>query len=339
MKTLFYPAHDQLTVADRPTPQIADDEVLLKVSAVGICGSELEGFKNRSPRRQPPLVMGHEFCGVVADVGRSAPRDLLGKKVVANALVPCGQCPRCTRGDSHLCAHRQVFGMNRPGAFAELVNVPARVLIPWPDNLPPQAACLAEPLANGVHVHHLAQHLRPKNALVLGAGPIGLMCQQVLQTLSNITTLVSDLSPERLAVAQRLGAKRTINAKQEDAITISRDMTDGEGVDLVVDAAGSAATKRTSIQAARPGGAAVWIGLHENEMTFNSYDLTLPEKTVIGSYAAKIEDLREAVELMRTNKVDVTSWTTLFPIEDSPAAFRRMLAAQGNDIKAVIIPS
>jgi len=338
MKTLFYPAHDTLTVADQPVPSIADDEVLLKVSACGICGSELEGFKNRSPRRTPPLVMGHEFCGVVDQVGRSVPRDLLGKKVVSNALVPCGNCVRCRRGDPHLCGQRQVFGMNRLGAFGEYVNVPARCLIAWPENLPARAACLAEPLANGVHIHHLTEHLRPRTVLVLGAGPIGLMCQQVMQVLGGASTFVSDLSPERLAVAQRLGAKRVIHARNEDAAAVCRELTEGEGVDLVIDAAGAAATKRQSIAAARPGGAAVWIGLHENEMTFNSFDITLAERTIIGSYAARIEDLREAVDLMRDGKVDVTSWTTPFPIEDSVSAFRRMLAARGNDIKAVIIP-
>jgi L-iditol 2-dehydrogenase len=112
--------------------------------------------------------MGHEFCGVREDTGA---------KVVSNSLVPCGECLRCRRGDTHLCGRRQIFGMHRLGAFAERVNVPARCLIPWPPNLPAEAACLAEPLANGVHIFNLIRSLAPRRVLVIGAGPIGLMCQ------------------------------------------------------------------------------------------------------------------------------------------------------------------
>jgi len=196
MKTLLYSAWDRIEVADRPRPSPEAGEVLLRVAACGLCGSELEAFKNHSPRRTPPLVLGHEFCGVIEGLGegvglrhaQSSPGDGLrpGRKVVSNSLVPCNQCVRCRRGDTHLCGKRQIFGMNRQGAFAEFVNVPADCLIPWPDNLPAEAACLAEPLANGVHVAELVAPLKPKTVLVIGAGPIGLMCQQAMQAMLGV---------------------------------------------------------------------------------------------------------------------------------------------------------
>src|SRR5690606_9912845 len=125
---------------------------------------------------------------------------------------------------------RQVFGMHRPGAFAEFVRVPVKVLIPWPDELSAQAACLAEPLANGVHVVNLTRHLPVRSALVIGAGPIGLMCQQALQAMRGASTMVCDLSTGRLEIAKKLGATRVVSSKDEDVATAAMQWTDGEGV-------------------------------------------------------------------------------------------------------------
>ncbi len=339
MRALLYPEFDRIENAIVPEPPApAADEVTIAVAACGICGSELEGFKTRSPRRTPPLVMGHEFCGTIAAVGAGVAEWRVGARVVCNALVPCGRCVRCARGDAHLCATRQIFGMNRQGAFAERVNAPARCLLPWPEELTAAEACLAEPLGNGVHVANLTAALRVETALVIGAGPIGLFCQQALQVARGARVAVADLSETRLAVAQRLGAVRTLRADREDVVAAARALTDGEGVDLVVDAVGAAATKRTAIEAARPGGAAVWIGLHDNPMTLDSFTVTLPEKKVFGTYAAKVEDLRVALEWMRAGRVDAKSWTTTLPLDRAAEAFRRALAAQGSDIKLIVAP-
>ncbi len=338
MRALHYPAFDQLEIRDVDVVPPQPDEVRLRVAACGICGSELESFKNHSPRRPPPIVMGHEFCGTIAEVG-SAVRDWKpGARVVSNSLVPCGKCVRCGRGDTHLCAQRQIFGMHRPGAFAEFVNVPARCLIPWPENLPAEAASLAEPMANGIHVVRVSRHLPAATALVIGAGPIGLFCQQALQVLRGSKVYVADLSPERLAVAKKLGAVRVINPREEDVAKVMLAETGGEGADLTVDAVGGTITKKTSLDALRPGGASVWIGLHENTVTLDTYGITLPEKQVLGTYAATIEELQQALELMSSGKVDALSWVQRFSLEDGVTAFKRMLAAKGADIKAVVCP-
>ena len=321
MRTLLYPDWDRVEVANQPRPSPAADEVVLRVAACGLCGSELEAFKSHSPRRTPPLVLGHEFCGVVDEVGPSVAGVHVGQKVVSNSLVPCGGCVRCRRGDSHLCAGRQIFGMNRQGAFAEFVNVPARCLIPWPDALPAEAACLAEPLANGVHVARLVTHLRPKTVLVIGAGPIGLMCLGAVRAMLGAEVFVTDLNERRLEFARVQGAAEVVMGRRQDPVQAMRDRTDGEGVDAVIYAVGAAATKQQSVLAARPGGAAVWIGLHQNPMSLNSYDVTLPEKQVLGSYAATMEDMRAALGLMAEGKVDPLPWVQRFPIERGVEAF------------------
>lgn len=335
MNTLLYADYDTFRLDQRDTPDIGPDEVLLRVAACGICGSELEGVRHRSPRRKPPLVMGHEFCGVIEKVGADVAGFREGQQVVANALVTCTCCTRCERGDTHLCGTRQVFGMNRLGAFSEYVNVPASSLFHWPEHVPAEAACLTEPLANGVHVAELIRARKPKTVLVIGAGPIGLMCQQAVQVMLGSKTVVADRIPERLEVAKRLGAEHIYTNDTEAGV---EQWTDGEGVDVVIDAAGFQSTKRLSVTCTRLGGAAVWIGLGENEISFKSFDLTLGERAVIGSYATHSGDMQAALDMISANQVDVTSWTKTFPLTEGVEAFQRMLRAEKDDIKAVLLP-
>ncbi len=339
MKILLYPEFDQLEIAEQETPAPGAGEVLLRVEACGICGSELEAFKKRSPRRVPPLVMGHEFCGVIEEVGDNVRQFSSGQRVVSHSLFGCGSCVRCLRGNMHLCANRQLFGMNRQGGFAEFVSVPEKCVVAWPESLPAAAASLAEPLANGVHVVGLTWQLIPNRVVIIGAGPIGLLCQQAFQCLTTAETVVADLIQERLNVASRLGAKQVINSSYENFLGEIDAFTRGEGADVVVDAVGSGLSKQQAIAATRPGGTTVWIGTHENTITLDSYDVTLTERRVQGSYAASLDELKVAVNLLSTGRVDVASWIKTFPLVEGVEAFRRMMAPQGDDIKAVLMPN
>jgi len=187
-------------------------------------------------------------------------------------------------------------------------------------------------------VSNLTRHLPARSVLVIGAGPIGLFCQQALQVQRGARVYVADLSAERLAVAKKLGAVRVINPRDEDIARVVAAETGGEGADLTIDAVGSSLTKKASLDALRPGGASVWIGLHENTVSLDTYGITLPEKQVLGTYAAKIDELAQALELMASGKVDALSWVQSFPLNDGVIAFQRMLAAKGADIKGVICP-
>ena len=337
MQCLIYDDWNHLKIGEMPRPEPQEGEVLVRIEACGLCGSELEAFKFRSPRRVPPLVLGHEYCGRVEASGPGGGRWSVGDRVVGNAVIPCGECVRCRRNDAHLCARRQVLGMHRPGAFAGWVCVPGHSLIVWPDGLAAREACLAEPLANGVHTVNLTRHLQPQTVLVLGAGPLGLLAQQAFQALCGARVLVSDLLPERRAVAQRLGAAQTFDART-DVLAAIRELTEGEGADVVIDGAGSALTKRLSLECLRPGGAAVWLGLHQDEVTFSSYGVTLPEKQILGTYSARLEELEIALGLIAARKVDAASWTESFALAEGVEAFHRMLNPQGADIKAVLHP-
>ena len=328
MQALSYAAHDTLTLCDLPTPVPGPGEVLIQVAACGICGSELESFRSRSPRRPPPLVFGHEFCGTVAATGEGVDGWRSGQRVVVSPVVWCETCGHCRAGREHLCVRRQIFGMHRQGAFAEFIAVPARCLQPWADGVSAEAAALTEPLGNAVHVVELVRDLRPAHALVLGAGPIGLLCQQALQVLLGIPVLVSDIDEARLRTATRVGAAATINATTSDPVAVARDFSGGMGVDLVIDAAGLGITKRQSIAASRAGGAIVWLGLADDRVEIGTYGITLDERRVLGSYATSMRDLRVAMGLLADHRID-TTWCESAPLADGAQLFQRMLTGAG----------
>src|SRR5690606_39177451 len=205
MNAMIYSDWKRLEIGPVPEPVPRAGELLVRVAACGICGSELEAFKKRSPRRRPPLVLGHEFCGEVVSVPPRGDPGWIGRKVVANAIVSCGHCHQCQRGNSHLCINRELFGLDRPGGVAQAGDVPEQAVLEWPTGLEAQQACLAEPLANGVHIVRLCESLAPTNVLVIGAGAIGLLCQQAFQTMLGAKVAVADVRPDRLQIAHELG--------------------------------------------------------------------------------------------------------------------------------------
>ncbi len=337
MQSLFYPEYGKLVVDDLPMPKLAKGEALVKVLACGICGSELETFKNKSDRRVPPLIMGHEFCGVIVQ-GDQLPEHLsIGSYVVSSSIISCEECIRCRTGQTNLCENRQVFGMHRNGAFAEYVNVPVRCLFPFAQDVDYRSACLTEPLANGVHIVKLTEHLPVKNILIIGAGPIGLMTQQAFRSLRETNIIVADIKDDRLEVAKRLGTEYVFNSKKTDIQEELNKLTLGEGVDIVIDAVGMSLTNKQAINWVRTGGAVVLIGLHENNFVFRSYDIILNEKKIIGSYAVTYEDMGTALNLISQQKVDVSSWVSYYPISKGVEAFESVLAVDTHHIKAAIL--
>jgi threonine dehydrogenase-like Zn-dependent dehydrogenase len=335
MKALYYPTWGRLEVREVPRPTLLEGEVLVRVSECGICGSELETFRTQSERRTPPLILGHEFCGSVEDAGSSRSGWAKGSRVVAHALIHCGQCAACIRGDTNLCRNRQLFGMHRPGGFGEYVAVPDRVLIAWPEGVPASTAVFAEPLSNGINALRQGPHARKSRVIVIGAGPIGLMCLSAAKHLYRSNVIISDLICERLDTARMLGADLTVNVEQQNLAQEARGHWGGEHAEFVVDAVGNESTKRLSLKLVEPGGTVVWLGLHEDLIRLNSYALTLEQRTVCGSYSGSFEDFRKAAQLLASGVLD-TSWATRYALGDGEAGFSDMLLGTGNNIKGIL---
>jgi L-iditol 2-dehydrogenase len=283
----------------------------------------------------PPLIMGHEFCGQIEEIRGTPNLWVEGRRVIAHALVHCGQCAACLRGDTNLCIHRQIFGMHRPGAFAEYVAVPERVLVPWPEGVPGTTAVFAEPLANGINAMRQGPTARRSRVIVIGAGPIGLMCLFAAKCLHNSTVMVSDRISERLDAARLLGADFTVNALEQSLGDEMQQFWSGEGAEFVVDAVGTSETKLLSLELVERGGMVVWIGLHEDLIHLNSYALTLGQKCVAGSYSGSLSDLQKAVQLLSSGNFDI-GWATRYPLEQGETAFRDMLLGTGNKVKGIL---
>src|SRR5947209_11895318 len=221
MKALLLSEYNRLDVVDVPMPRPSAGEILVRVEACGICGSDVHGFDGTSGRRIPPLIMGHEAAGTVAAIGPGVKAVHEGDRVTFDSTIYCGECEYCRSGEVNLCNNRQVLGVSTPdfrreGAFAEYVVVPERVLYPLPEGVPFTAAAMVEPLAVAVHAVKLA-HL-PENAaaVVVGAGMIGLLVLQVLREFGCSRVYVTDIDDTRLQLAEKLGATATVNGKTAD---------------------------------------------------------------------------------------------------------------------------
>lgn len=313
MQAIVYTAPLTLELQDVPEPAPAAGEVVVEVRAAGICGSELEGFKSQSPFRVPPLIMGHELAGIRADTGEA---------VAINPLISCRACDLCLRGQENLCRSRALVGIHRAGGFAERVAVPERCLHAVGD-LPLAHAALAEPLANAFHAMRLAQEHDPQPARVgvIGAGTLGLATALVARHQGAAEVVVCDLSSERLAAAARAGI-----ATAEGAL-------EGE-FDVIVDAVGSGATRRAAAAGLRPGGTAVWIGLHESDAGFDGLDLIRREQRILGTFAYVDRDFRAALALLPSLDVD---WTASAPLSAGVETFMDLLAGPGAATKTLLV--
>src|SRR5579864_354956 len=338
MRTLVYLGPRRMELRDAPPPAAGPEEVVVNVQASGICGSDLHGYLGKSLNRVPPLVMGHEFSGTVTAVGPGV-RDLaVGSPVAVYPLITCGRCPACRRGDTSQCRSRQVIGVHRPGGFADLVAVPRASVVPLPPGVSLFTASLAEPLANAVHIFDRNARGLPRRIAIFGAGTQGLMALHLARLLSPVVLVSVDLVPARLAVARRLGATAALDGRAADVAGRIRELTDGDGVDLAIEAVGSSPTRQAAVACVRSGGRVALLGLGEETTPFNAVDIVNREIEVHGSYAYTYDNFGHAVEFLRSGLVG-GEWARPYPLEAGPEVFERLTTDPGDLIKAVLTPA
>jgi 2-desacetyl-2-hydroxyethyl bacteriochlorophyllide A dehydrogenase len=307
MRAIVWQGPHEMTVEERPDPpDPGPGELILQPEAVGICGSEVEGYLGHMGNRTPPLVMGHEFAGTVVAAGEGA-SDLEGRRVAVNPLSGCGECRLCRAGDTNLCRDRVLIGVHVPGAFADLVKVPAADARVLPYGVSSRIGALMEPLANGVHAVRLAPP-GVERAVVIGAGTIGLVTLQaaLLEGIPHVA--VVERHDERRARAIALGASE-----------------DTEEPDLVLDAVGAEATRRLGLQLLRPGGTMVCIGLANDDTTLGFHDVVRSQHRIQGSYAYTMPDFEQAHEWLVSGQANLgDDLTAVRPLEDGPEQFARL---------------
>lgn len=331
MKALVYEGPRELNMRTVPVPSIQPDEVLVRVRVAGICGSELSGYLGLNSLRKPPLIMGHEFSGVIEKVGEQVTGFVPGDRVVVNPLVTCGHCRSCRTGESQRCSSRALLGAHRPGAFAEFTTVSAENLYKLPDHVSDEAGSFVEPFACAVHICRMLG-LTPTDRLVIyGAGPIGLFTLQAAQQYGLTDIAVIDLNEARLAIARKLGAQTATQLE-----LLEDQHSSDAGFDAAVDAVGAGITRLKCITATRPGGTVIFTGLHEADSMLPVNDMIRSEITTIGAFAYSREDFETALQWILQDRVSLLPWTQTVPLQDGKNSFETLLHGPGELAKFLL---
>ena len=343
MRALLLSEYKKLSVVDMPTPEIGADEVLVRVRACGICGSDIHGYDGSTGRRIPPLVMGHEAAGVIERVGRGVQGFRAGDRVSFDSTVSCGTCDFCRRGQINLCDNRTVLGVScgdyrRHGALAEYVAVPSRILYTLPDNLPFEHAALLESVS--IAVHAVSRHV-PKpddTVVVVGSGMIGVLIIQVLKAKGSRNIVAVDVDPRKLALAQRMGATRTLNPNESDVPAALRDVTGGRGADASFEVVGRGDTVLSAIRSLRKGGTVVLVGNLSPNVELPLQEVVSRELSVLGSCNSSGE-IPECIDLLARGVVDVDPIISLkASLDDGPELFARLYGGDRTLMKVIIQP-
>jgi 2-desacetyl-2-hydroxyethyl bacteriochlorophyllide A dehydrogenase len=333
MKALVYTQPGEMQWLDRPMPALIEGEVILKIEAVGICGSDMHAWHGHDPRRQPGLVLGHEFVGSVAQT--AAPGFDEGTRWTGNPLITCGHCDYCAQGRNNLCANRTMVGMTRPGAYAEYMSIPAASLVAMPQTMPAAAAALTEPAATAWHavnlsIRALTRPLHECRVLIIGGGAIGLLAALLLRHLGAKQVTVTELNPLRRHTVQQAAGCHAIDPREQPL----RD----NSFEFVIDAVGSKITRQQAFSSIAPGGVVMHIGLQDWSSEIDMRKLTLAEITLLGTYTYTTADLRATVDALHRGVFGDLAWVEERPLQAGPQAFVDLDQGKSASAKIVLRP-
>ncbi|MGD2200746.1 MAG: alcohol dehydrogenase catalytic domain-containing protein [Candidatus Bathyarchaeota archaeon] len=323
MKTRQQPGIEVREVED-PVP--AAGEVLVRVRAASICGSDL-GIYQFTPAYEGmglPVIMGHEFSGVVEAVGTAVEGYEPGDRVLSRSVVSCGGCRFCRAGMDNLCESSSLFGIHRDGGFAEYISVPQRLLYPIPGTMSFEEAALVEPLSNAVHFVNDITPVEPGDlAVIHGIGPIGLFSAQLFR-LAGAETLITGISvdTQRFKIAEKLGLE-AVNVDEVDPVELVMERTGGRGGDVAFVAVGAPSAVVEAINLVRKRGQVTVVGIFPGDVPVPLTHVVRREITLAGAYDARASNFQEAMELIRSGEVEASALIThRFPLEEADEAFR-----------------
>lgn len=325
-----------LELIDVPVPAVGSGEILVKVFAGGICGTDLHIYEwdewARS-RIHPPLVLGHEFCGTVVETGAHVAHVAVGDFIAGEGHIACGRCRPCRNGDLHICEALRMIGVDRDGAFAEYVAVPAGNAWKLDPSIPREVAAVMDPLGNAVHAA-LEVSLGAKSVAVIGCGPIGLMAIGVCQLAGAAFVVASDVSDQRLALARRMGADLVLDARAQDVPARIREATGGSGVDVVLEMSGHESGLRDGLAALRNGGWVSLLGLPRGKATVDlANEVIFKGAHLAGIFGRRIWRTWEQATALLHRGLDVTPVIThRLPLERFEDAFALLRAATAGKV-------
>lgn len=341
MKALRYLGPEQLELQEVPDVSAGYGEVLLKVRACGICGSDVHGYYGLTGRRTAPMTMGHEFAAEVVSLGKGVTKFKIGDGVIPQPINFCGECENCKQGMTNMCSNKKFFGvLTVDGAMAEYVAVPEKLLYQLPEGISHEVGALAEPYAVAYGAVKKAGNLEGQTVLIIGAGTIGLCILQIIKLQNPKKIIVSDLSDSRLSVAKEFGADEIINTKNIDYIKAIEMYTEGKMIDTSIEAVGVQPTANQSIKCLKIGGQAIWVGMSQKEMEINMQDIVCSARRVIGSFNYTHIEFGEVVKLIGSSKMNTSKLITkIVSMKETKAAMVDLHNKPDNFIKIIIDPT
>jgi L-iditol 2-dehydrogenase len=343
MKALLLTEYMHLELTDVAVPTIGPQDVLIRVRSCGICGSDVHGIDGSTGRRIPPVVMGHEAAGVIAEVGAAVSDWRPGDRVTFDSTISCGECAYCRSGDINLCDNRQVLGVScgdyrRHGAFAEFVAVPARILYRLPESLSFDHAAMIEAVSVAVHAVNLTPLSPGDTAVVVGCGMIGQLTIQAAKAAGFARVIGVDVDDARLQVARAAGADQVLNSRTSDVPAEVRAVTNGRGADAVLEAVGMTAPIQTAISSVRKGGTVTLIGNFSGQIDLPLQQVVTRQIRLQGSCASAGE-YPKCIELMASGKIRVDNLISAYtPLEDAASWFDRLYRHEPNLMKVIVQP-
>jgi L-iditol 2-dehydrogenase len=311
MKALKFTSIMKTEYVDIEIPEIGDDQVLIKVEAVGICHSDIMALQGKHPYRIPPVITGHEFSGIIAKVGKNIKDFLIGDKVCVEPQIGCGKCINCKEGNYNLCNNKALIGVGGwIGAFAEYTVAYPSMCIKLPDQIGFEEAALLEPLSVGVHAVEMLNIPKDSNIAVLGCGTIGMMTLAAVMTKRPKKVFVSEISESKRMIAKKFGDIYALNPNDQDINTVIMNSTDGNGVDFVFVTVPVESVLQQAIWLTRKRGIVSIIAVFENSIDLDVLHLQQGERRIVGSSMYTIKDFYTAINYRLNGFLDFESLIT-----------------------------
>ena len=342
MKALVLKQYNQFSYEEAPMPAVGPEDVLIAVKACGICGSDVHGMDGSTGRRRPPIVMGHEAAGVIAEVGAGVSGWAKGDRVTFDSTIYCGTCPFCRQGRVNLCDNRRVLGVScaeyrRHGAFAEYVAVPQHILYRMPEGLSFERAAMVEALSIALHAAGRTAIRLNDTAVVVGAGMIGLLVIQALRAAGCGRIIAVDLDPSRLDLARQLGADAGLRADGDVPAEVAK-LTGGRGADLVFEVVGVTAAFQAAIACVRKGGQVTLVGNLSPKVELPLQQIVTREITLRGSCASSGE-YPACLDMLARGTIDVDPLVSaVAPLAEGAAWFARLYKGEAGLMKVILKP-
>jgi L-iditol 2-dehydrogenase len=343
MKALLLKKYMEMELTDAPKPEIGPDEVLVRIKACGICGSDVHGFDGSTGRRIPPLIMGHEAAGLVAECGANVTGWREGDRVTFDSTVYCGACFYCRRGEVNLCDNRQVLGVScgdyrRHGAFAEYLAVPQHILYRLPDSLSFEHAAMIEAVSVAVHAVGITPVKLGDTAVVVGSGMIGLLIIQALRLAGCGLVIAVDIDDAKLELADLLGADDQLNPTACDVPGYVRSHTSGRGADIAMEVVGATEPLQTALASLRKGGLMTLVGNLSPKIELPLQSVVTRQIRLSGSCASAGE-YPACIDLLAGEAIRVEPLiSAAAPLADGPGWFLRLYNKEPNLMKVILQP-